>query len=435
LRRPNFSVSPDLEEANASPDSWQFGTGKSTPEPLSVAGDEALPDEPAFAAEPECEPEPESEPESAVEPETPEEPVPQPQPAAVVAASLELPPPLVAPVGPTGFAAPEADAPLVPVGRSLFVDRRVPNASDEAVLPDSRTASRPAAERVTTAPAPRPVRKPPRRVELPRRSIGWRWLLLAIPALLGVGLIVYLVERPAAPLPVMMGMIRGAPITVMSPVSGVLGQRLAAPGAKIAAGAGLFSVIPESDHAQADLLAQQFDAARKHADETRLRVENFSGAARLARTAATRQSVANLLEQAQADNLAAMDELGRLERAVLAQTQPPAPVVVTAERPAVVGQFLLGDGREVGFGAAVVQIAGCDGLDVVLDAGQAVKIGFKGKQAVRVGLPGNTAGVALHLPLVLPGAGQIALRLDTAQVRAAGGDACPVGQTVSLQAE
>jgi hypothetical protein len=83
----------------------------------------------------------------------------------------------------------------------------------------------------------------------------------------------------------------------------------------------------------------------------------------------------------------------------------------------------------------VVEIADCGGLDVVLDAKQAAKIGFKGGQAVRIGLPGNTAGVALHLPPVLPGAGQITLRLDPAQLQATGGDACPIGQTVSVQAK
>jgi hypothetical protein len=433
LRKPNFSVSADLADSTASPDNWEFGTGRPLPEPARVAGDEAIHDEPAVAAEAEYEPEPVFEP--VAELEAPLEPVSPPRPAAAVAASLGLPPPLVAPVGPTGFAAPAVDAPLVPVGRSLFVERRLPNGSDEAVLSEYRAESRPAPERVKPGPTARPARKPAPRVELPRRSVGRRWPLLAIPALLGICVIVYWVERPAAPLPVMMGMIRGAPITVMSPVAGVLEQRLAAPGAKLMAGAGLFSVLPEADHAQADLVAQQFDAARKHADETRVRVDNFSRAAKLARTPATRLAVANLLEQAQADNVAAMDELDRLERAALATTQRPAPMVVTAERPAIVGQFLIGDGREVGFGAAVVEIADCGGLDVVLDAKQAAKIGFKGGQAVRIGLSGNTAGVALHLPPVLPGAGQITLRLDPAQLQAAGGDACPIGQTVSVQAE
>ena len=424
LRKPNFSVSAELADPEASPESWQFGTSKPLPEPaLAVEPEEDLASEP----EPEFEP--------AVEPEPWVEDAPDPEPEPPAEAGLELPPPLVAPVGPSGFAAPEADAPLVPVGRSLFVDRRVPDAPGAAVLSEYIAESRPAPESIKPSAAPRPVRKPVPRGGPRGRSVGRRWSLLGIPVLLGIGVIGYLVVRPAAPLPVMAGMIRGTPITVMSPVAGVLAQRLAAPGAKLAAGAGLFSVIPEPDRAQADLLSQQFDAARSHADGTRVRVENFSRAAKLARTPATRQSVVNLLEQAKAENAAAIDELDRLERAVLAATQPPAPVVVTTERPAVVGPFLLGDGREIDFGAAVVQVAGCDGLNVVLDANQAVKIGLKAGQAVQVGLAGSKAGVTLHLPVELPAAGEIALRLDHAQVVAAGGDACPIGQTVSLQAE
>ncbi len=274
-----------------------------------------------------------------------------------------------------------------------------------------------------------------------RRMPLWPGFVVGTIAAAAIG---YVLIWPAEPEPVE-AVIVGAAASVLAPAEGSLDRVLVAPGARVTRGTELFAVAgPRTDPRIISDLAARIDLAK--ARETRLGLlaqeisQSFARGRPAADATAGREAelARQRLRDVQEQLRLVSEERTKLEQTFAASAAPPAPQPrIRSDRDGFVTRIFATEGEEVVPGQKLAELVDCSSLSLSLDAAAAAKAGMAPGAPLQLLVPNSRSRVPLRIPEQTDQqagreVGRIAVPLDLAGWKNAGGSGCPLGMRVNV---
>jgi hypothetical protein len=122
-----------------------------------------------------------------------------------------------------------------------------------------------------------------------------------------------------------------------------------------------------------------------------------------------------------------------LFRITTAPGEPPR--VITASQPVRIAFYRAKPGDFLSAMSPVVELVDCARLSVTADAAEAAAAGFAANRPLTIRLAGGPSSAMVRMPASPSRNGPLLLPIDAASLQALGGDTCPVGRSVTLQAK
>jgi len=290
----------------------------------------------------------------------------------------------------------------------------------------------------------------------PRAHASLRaWLVLAA-LLLGTGLagwgvwLTWLRPGPTAIDAVVIGQTK----PVLAPAEGQLSHIFVAPGDRVASRTDLFEIAPRpaDPKIRAELTAR-LELARSRQIRFGLRIQELNSlvlrAAAVPDLASQREAEQGRmrLRDVQDQAVSTAEEVALLEQSLSGETKRPASAtLVRAERHGVLTRIQAVEGMDVVPGLQLAEIVDCAALSLSVDGAAAAAAGFSSGRKITVQMPGRRVGEGVFTVLVPDAAerakgaefgrsnGRLILPVDLTVWERAGGEVCPIGNRVSVQA-
>jgi multidrug resistance efflux pump len=281
------------------------------------------------------------------------------------------------------------------------------------------------------------------------------WLVLAA-LLLSTGLAgwgVWLTWLRPGPTPID-AVVIGQTKPVLAPAEGQLSHILVAPGDRVASRTDLFEIAPRpaDPKIRAELTAR-LELARSRQIRFGLRIQELNSlvlrAAAVPDLASQREAEQGRmrLRDVQDQAVSTAEEVALLEQSLSGETKRPASAtLVRAERHGVLTRIQAVEGMDVVPGLQLAEIVDCAALSLSVDGAAAAAAGFSSGRKITVQMPGRRVGEGVFTVLVPDAAerakgaefgrsnGRLILPVDLTVWERAGGEVCPIGNRVSVQA-